>query len=217
MSKKILIATCFTLLTATAATAAKLPFPVAADGTTNIADCAKAPAGFRNECISRARPVTGKQIYAGQPKVKAPSIEAKPVAKAAKAVASGAHKGPRGFKFAKDGTTNIYDCAKARADLRDVCISRSRPLTGRQLAKFEGVSVVSRKPAAAPVLAKAAAPAAKPAVVAKTPGKGFVVAKDGTTNINDCGKANPDYRNECISRARPVKGAEIYRGVKSKS
>jgi len=214
MSKKILIATCFTVLTATAATAAKLPFPVDANGTTNIADCAKAPADYRNECISRARPVTAKQKYAAQAPVKAP-VAAKVKAAATKAVAA-APKGPRGFKIAKDGTTSIYDCKNARADVRDVCLSRARPLTGRQLARYEGAPNYGAATKVAAV-AKKVEPVAKPVMAAKTPGKGFVVAKDGTTDINMCGKANPEYRNECISRARPVKGAEIYRAAKSKS
>lgn len=228
MSKKFLIATCLTVLTVTAANAGKLPFPVAADGTTNIADCGKVSADYRNECISRARPVTGKQIYAAQPKAeKATPVQAVKAAAAKtttivkKAVAAiVAPKGPRGYKVAKDGTTNIYDCAKARADVRDDCIRRSRPLTGKQLAKFEKVSVKAPKAVAAAAPKAAVAPKAPvvPAVVvAKTPGKGFTVAKDGTTDINSCSKANPEYRDECISRARPVKGAEIYRALKSKS
>lgn len=218
MTKKILIITCLTVLAASSAHAGNLPFPVAADGTTDVTDCAKAPAEFRNECISRARPLTGKQVYAAQPKAEAPVKAAKAAAAKTttlvkKPVAAVVPpKGPRGYKIAKDGITNIYDCANARADVRDDCIRRSRPLTGKQLAKFEKVTVKAPKVAAAPV-----APKAPAAAVAKSTGKGFAVAKDGTTDINDCGKANPDYRNECISRARPVKGAEIYKAAKSKS
>ena len=63
MSKQILIATCLGILGATAAQAAsKLPYPVAADGTTSIADCGKVGPAHRNECISRARPVTGAEL-----------------------------------------------------------------------------------------------------------------------------------------------------------
>ena len=221
MSRTVLIAACLTLLGADAALAkGKAPYPMAADGTTNIADCAKVEASHRNECISRARPLTGKQIYAANPAPKAAQkvVEAAPKAKAPAPVKAVS----KGFTIAKDGTTDINDCGKARADVRDECISRARPLTGRQLMKFEkshavaAPKAVAKKPApkkaeAAPVKApvKAAAPAPR--------GKGFAIAKDGTTDINDCGKANPDYRNECISRARPVKGADLYRSVKSKS
>ena len=38
---------------------------------------------------------------------------------------------------AKDGTTNVADCAKAAPWVRNECISRARPLTGKELAKFE--------------------------------------------------------------------------------
>ena len=228
MSKKILIATCLTVMAVSAANAGNLPFPVAADGTTNIADCGKVDASFRNECISRARPVSGKQIYAAQPKsekpapvhaVKAAAAKATTMIKKAVAAVVPAKKGARGYKIAKDGTTNVAECGKARADLRDDCIRRARPLTGKQLARFEHVPKKATKAVAAakPVAPKALTPTAKPAVVAKTPGKGFTVAKDGTTDINACGKANPEYRDECISRARPVKGAEIYRALKAKS
>lgn len=239
MSKHLLIATCLTVLAASAAHAGPLPFPVAKDGTTNIADCAKAPAAYRNECISRSRPLTGKQIYAANPRADKPAPVAAVKAAAKAAVAKTTTivkkaaavvvppKGPRGYTIARNGTTSIYECAKARADVRDDCIRRSRPLTGKQLAKFEAQAAKSVKPAAvaaapkaapkAAVAAKAPVAPASPTKVAKTPGKGFVVAKDGTTDINDCAKANAEYRNECISRARPVKGAEIYKSAKPKS
>jgi len=223
MSRPLIIAACLSLLSSVSAHAGKFPFPVAADGTTNITDCGKVDASFRNECISRARPLTGAQIYTKTAPKVAASVKTAPAVKPAKslpAIATVAPKGPRGFKIAKDGTTNIYDCAHARADLRDVCISRSRPLTGKQLAKFEKKPVLSAAKvvkAPAVVLPHNDVLVPKVAAVAKTPGKGFAVARDGTTNIADCGKANPDYRNECISRARPVKGADLYRAAKSRS
>ena len=239
MSRFVIIAAGLTLLSALPVEAAtKSAFPVAKDGTTNIADCAKADVSVRNECISRSRPVSGKELYAQAAAAKAAMTRnaAFETAKSAKAklaaekvmkvkapVPAKVVGAPKGFKIDKDGTTNIADCAKAVPAVRDECISRSRPLTGKQLAKYIKSRAVST-PAVAPKVApkpavKAAVKApvvAKPAAVAPV-GKGFTIAKDGTTNINDCGKANPAFRNECISRARPVPGSAIYASSKSKS
>lgn len=212
MFKTVIIAAGLSLLGAAAANATGKPyFPMAADGTTNIADCAKADPAHRNECISHSRPLTGKQIYATQVASKA---EVKsPVAKAP--VTS------KGFTMAKDGTTNIADCLNVRDEAHYECISRVRPLTGKELAAFENshaVSAASTPKTATPRPAAKKADAAPVKAAAKTPaGKGFSIAKDGTTDIADCAKANPNYRNECIGRSRPVKGAEIYRATKSKS
>lgn len=262
MSRFVLIAASVAVFGAMPAYAApkavaKAPFPMAADGTTNIADCAKVDVKFRNECISKSRPVSGKQLYAeaaaynamvAKKRVleagKAKAVEAAKAAKAAAATAAAAKLAkvkaavpaavvgaPKGFKIGKDGTTNVADCAKAAPEVRNECISRARPLTGKELAKFiksraaaTPVVPVKGKAAVAPIKGKAAvAPAAaKPAVAAKpvvapVRGKGFVIAKDGTTNISDCAKANPDFRNECISRARPVPGKVIYASMKPKA
>jgi len=259
MSRLVMIAASLSLFAtypAYAAPAAKAaPFPMAKDGTTNIADCAKADVKFRNECISKSRPVTGAELYAQAAAQKAAqekterlaALKAAKAAKAAAAAKIAADKvaaakaakaasipakvvgAPKGFKISKDGTTNINDCVKAAANVRNECISRARPLNTKQLAKF----VASRTAAETAIAAKAAAPAAaKPAVAAKaaapaipvavtaaptkaaTPalaiGKGFKIAKDGTTSIADCASATPEFRNECISRARPVPGSVIY-------
>lgn len=260
MSRLLLIAATVTLAGILPALAAgNAPFPMAADGTTNIADCGKVDAQYRNECISRSRPVSGKQIYSqlAAEKAKAAAKEAAATVKAkaeaagktvaakaeaaGKAVAAKAEKAekavrakiaapeavrgaPKGFKIAKDGTTNIADCAKAHANVRNECISRARPLTGKELSKFlktrqtadakasAKAATATKAAAAKPVEAKPV-PAAKAAAAAPTApvtGKGFKIAKDGTTDINDCAKANPDFRNECISRSRPVPGSKLY-------
>ena len=248
---------CLTALSAQAAPQQAQPFPIAKDGTTNIADCAKVAVSFRNECISHSRPVTGKELYAQAAlakliAAKQEGIAAVKAAGAAKAAQMAAAKtkfaelktaklaamkvaltkaalptkavdSPRGFKIDKDGTTNIADCAKAAPNVRNECISRARPLTGKELAKFvkaravaipTTVKTVTAKPVVAvkAVLAAATEPASIPAI-----GKGFKIAKDGTTDIADCAKANADFRNECISRARPVPGKVIYAGLKAKS
>ena len=263
MSRFVLIAASVAVFSAMPAYAAPkaavkaAPFAMAADGTTNIADCAKVDVKFRNECISKSRPVPGKQLYAEAAAYnamvakkrsleagKAKAVEAAKAAKAAAATAAAAKLAkvkasvpaavvgaPKGFKIGKDGTTNVADCAKAAPQVRNECISRARPLTGKELAKFiksraaaTPAAPVKGKAAVAPVKGKAAvAPAAvKPAVAAKplvapVRGKGFAIAKDGTTNISDCAKANPDFRNECISRARPVPGKVIYASMKPKA
>jgi hypothetical protein len=189
--------------------AAKAPFPMAADGTTNIKDCASVGPQFRNECISRSRPVTGKEIY-GSSKVVAAKVA--DVAKVKAPVPAAVANVPKGFKVNKDGTTNVADCGKALPQVRNECISRARPMTGKELAKFikaRAKSVPVAKATVAKPVVKAVAPVVA-APVAKVVGKGFVIAKDGTTNINDCAKANPAFRNECISRSRPVTGREIY-------
>lgn len=263
MSRFVMIAASVALLGAMPAHAApkaavaKAPFPMAADGTTNIADCGKVDVKFRNECISKSRPVLGKQVYAEAQAYsaaaakkqaldagKAKAVEAAKAAtavkaaKAAKAAAATVAAGkvakvkagvpaavvgaPKGFKIGKDGTTNVVDCAKAAPAVRNECISRARPMTGKELAKFiksraaaTPVAPVKGKAAAAPAAVKPVA-VAKP-VVAPVRGKGFAIAKDGTTNIGDCAKANPDFRNECISRARPVSGKVIYASIKTKA
>jgi len=259
MSRLIMIAASLSLIAASpayAAPAAKAaPFPVAKDGTTNIADCAKADVKFRNECISKSRPVTGAELYAQAAAQKAAQekkerlavLKAAKAAKAAAAAKTAADKvavakaakaasipakvvgAPKGFKISKDGTTNIKDCVKAAAGVRNECISRARPLTSKQLAKFVASRTAAENAAAAkaavpaatakPVVAAKPAPA-KPAAVSAAPakaatpalaiGKGFKIAKDGTTNIADCASATPEFRNECISRARPVPGSVIY-------
>lgn len=114
-------------------------FKINKDGTTNVADCAKAVVAVRNECISRARPMNAKQLAkfiksrAGDATVAATKASAKAAAvkPAAKPVA--VVQGPvlgKGFKIAKDGTTNINDCANAKPEFRNECISRARPVTG---------------------------------------------------------------------------------------
>jgi hypothetical protein len=255
MSRFVMIAASVALLGAMPAHAApkavaKAPFPMAADGTTNIADCAKSDVKFRNECISKSRPVSGKQLYAeaaaynammAKKQVvdagKSKAAKAVEAAKAAKAAAATAAKdkvakvkaavpaavvgAPKGFKIGKDGTTNVADCAKAAPAVRNECISRARPLSGKELAKFiksraAATPVAPVKAAAKPAAAVKTVVAAKP-VVAPVRGKGFVIAKDGTTNIGDCAKANPEFRNECISRARPVPGKVIYASMKTKA
>lgn len=257
MSRYIIAAVglaCLTAMPALAATQQVQPYPVAKDGTTNIADCAKVAVSFRNECISHSRPVSGKELYAQAVFAKATAAKqealaaakAASVAKAAQAAAVkakaselkaaklAAYKAakaksivpakvadaPKGFKINKDGTTHVADCVKAAPNVRNECISRARPLTGKELAKF----VKDRAPVAPPVAKAAAAKAAvavkpiaaaaviKPAIV-----KGFKIAKDGTTDIADCAKATPDFRNECISRARPIPGKVIYASLKAKS
>jgi hypothetical protein len=45
----------------------------------------------------------------------------------------------------------------------------------------------------------------------------LAVDKNGTTNIADCAKAKPEFKNECISRSRPLTGAEIYSKARPRS
>ena len=266
MSRLVLIAAGLSVLGAMplAAAPAAAPFPIAKDGTTNIADCAKADVRFRNECISKSRPVSGKQLYAeaaaqkamadkkaafekfkadkaakiaAVQKAAADKVAALKAAKAA-AIPAAVAGAPKGFKISKDGTTNVADCGKARPDVRDQCLSRARPLTGAELAKFvkareaevaataakapakptvkEAVKAAAAKAAAPVVAAAAAVKAAVTPSAAPVVGKGFKIAKDGTTDIADCGKANPNYRDECISRSRPVPGSVIYGAAKAK-
>lgn len=235
------------LLGAGSALAAAPKFKMAADGSTNIKDCAAVAVEFRNECISRARPVTAKEIYgaataAAKPaKVDAATEKAKRRAaeKAARLETIRYNKArvasaPKGLKVNSDGTTNIADCGKVAASLRDVCISRARPLGAKALAQFTKERTAAEAKAAAKLAAAAKtkattsvakAEAVKPAAKAEAAkplldvknAKGFAVAKDGTTNIADCAKAKPEFKNECISRARPVSGAEIYGKKKSGS
>lgn len=253
MTRLLLIAG-LSLLGAVTAVVAAPAFPIAADGTTNIADCAKAPAEARNDCISKARPLTGKQLYAtfGGASVKAApapkALSSKAAAAIEKAKRRAAAKAarlaelrynkarvasaPKGLKVNGDGTTNIGDCVNVKVSLRDACISRARPLSANALAVFSKQrAAAAAKLAAAEAAKQAKLAAAKPAAVETTTKtkveskveakaaptsalvstvKGFVVAKDGTTNVADCAKAKPEFKNECISRARPLTGAQIY-------
>ncbi|NJM55974.1 MAG: hypothetical protein HC841_08865 [Verrucomicrobiae bacterium] len=266
--KSVLLIAGLSLLGAGAALAQAKPtakFPIAADGTTNVADCVKAPAEARDDCISRARPMTGKALAeftkaqtaaeaAKAAKVKTAVASAKPANEASakadkpsaedKAKRRAAEKAakraqirynkarvasaPKGLKVASDGSTDINQCASVGPKLFDACISRARPLNAKALAEFTArrtaaaakLAAASAKPAkSAKVAVKSepkkvetktveakAVPAAKPILDVK----GFVVAKDGTTNVADCAKAKPEFKNECISRARPLTGAEIY-------
>jgi hypothetical protein len=261
--KRVLLIACLGLLGAVPAVA-QSKYPIAADGTTNVADCAKAPAGVREDCISRARPMTGKALAeftkaaeaaAAKAAKAAPAAAPAAVAKVAATKLSAADKAknraaakaakraqirynkarvasaPKGLKVASDGSTDINQCGSVGPKLFDACISRARPLTAKALAAYtakrtaaaakiaaaksgpakaatkaaETKTVAATKTEPTKVEAKAAAPA-KPILDVK----GFVIAKDGTTNVADCAKAKPEFKNECISRARPVTGADIY-------
>ncbi len=260
--KRVLLIACLSLLGAVPAVA-QSKYPIAADGTTNVADCAKAPAGVREDCISRARPMTGKALAeftkaaeaaAAKAAKAAPAAAPAAVAKVATTKLSAADKAknraaakaakraqirynkarvasaPKGLKVASDGSTDINQCGSVGPKLFDACISRARPLTAKALAAYtakrtaaatktavkaepakaatkaaETKTVAATKTEPAKVEAKAAAPA-KPILDVK----GFVIAKDGTTNVADCAKAKPEFKNECISRARPITGADIY-------
>ncbi len=256
------------LLAATPALA-QAKFPIAADGTTNINDCLKAPADARNNCISRARPMNtqalmaftkGREALEKKAAAAAPAkagvvakavdtsktvdkSKARAAAKAAAAAAARYNKArvasaPKGLKVAADGSTDINQCSSVGATLFNACISRARPLNTAQLMSFTKqrtaaaaklaaskatTKVVAAKPEPKPaeakkaeakkaevkkVEAKAAAAVAAPTKILDV--KGFLVAKDGTTNIGDCAKAKAEFKNECISRARPVSGAQIY-------
>jgi hypothetical protein len=238
---------CLTAMPVQAAPQQVLPYPVAKDGTTNIADCGKVAISFRNECISHSRPVSGKELYAQAAAAKAlaakqdgmiaaKAAKAAALAKAAEAKVAkvAAHKAAKaksvipaqvasaskGFKIGRDGTTNVADCAKAAPSVRNECISRARPMTGKELAKFVKDRAVVMPPVAKVAAVKAAVvamPVAAAAVAKPVIGKGFKISKDGTTDIADCAKAHVDFRNECISRARPVSGKEIYASLKTKS
>ena len=231
MSRLVLIAVgLLTALPAHAAAPVK-PFPIATDGTTNIADCAKAPVGVRNECISKSRPVMGKQLYAQEAalkvaamkKAKLDAAKAAKMAKVGKGVKADVAKVvavakpiaiavakpvSKGFTMDKNGTTNVADCAKANPAFHNECLSRARPLAGAELTKF----ISARARVSAPTVT-ASVPAGKAAPVIK----GFKIAKDGTTNITDCANAVAEFRNECISRARPVPGSALYASMKPKS
>ncbi len=112
----------------------------------------------------------------------------KPVAAKAtgkKAVSTGA---------ASKGATNIADCAKMDASLRDSCISRSRPVRGADLYKAAGAGAAV---AAAPTVTKAA--------------KGSkTAAATGATKIDDCAALKGGDRDACISRSAPLTGAALY-------
>jgi hypothetical protein len=85
-----------------------------AKGSTDINDCAKIDPAKRDVCISNSRPVKGADLYKTEGKG----------AEAAKAAA--AKPAPK----MSSGPTNIADCAKVDASVRDVCISNSRPVMG---------------------------------------------------------------------------------------
>lgn len=246
--KRLLLIAGFCLFGAGSVLAAP-KFPVAADGTTNIADCAKAPADVRFDCIGKARPLTGQQVYSTYGAAKATAAAAgsdKAAAAVEKAKRRAAEKAarlaevrynkarvasaPKGLKVNSDGTTNIADCAKASPAVRNECISRARPMNAKALSSFtaartaayarvaaaqdaaakKAVAAKASAQANAKVVTKAVAKAAAPAAAPILNVKGFVIAKDGTTNVADCAKAKPEFKNECISRARPLTGAQIY-------
>lgn len=237
MKKALLIAGLSLLATPVLAQA---KFPVAADGTTNIVDCLKAPVEVRNDCISRARPMNNKALMeftkSREAAVKSAPAAAAPVKaaavkpvdkKAAKAAEARFHKArvasaPKGLKVGADGLTDIRQCGSVGPALFNECLSRARPLKSKELAAYTKQRTVAeakqaaKKAAATKTAAKSAPAKAEPkAAVAPAPVKildvkGFVIAKDGTTNISDCAKAKPEFKNECISRARPVTGAQIY-------
>ena len=178
--------------------------------TTNIAGCAKVAPEQRDRCISQSRPVTGAAIYA-KPK-------AKPAEIAAAAAASVKQKAQRAIAKAKavvlnkDKPTNIADCAKVAPAQRDRCISLSLPVKGADL------TAKSKKTAEVAAAVTATATAAKAtAAKAVTGAKSYVTAKDGTTSITDCAKAAPEQRDACISRSRPVKGADLASAKTTKS
>jgi hypothetical protein len=178
--------------------------------TTNIADCAKVAPEQRDRCISQSRPVKGAAIYA-KPK-------AKPAEIAAAAAASVKQKAERAIAKAKavvlnkDKPTNIADCAKVAPAQRDRCISLSLPVKGADLA------AKSKKTAEVAAAVTATATAAKAtAAKAVTAAKSYVTAKDGSTSIADCAKAAPEQRDACISRSRPVKGADLAPAKTTKS
>lgn len=248
MKKALLIAGLSLLATPVLAQA---KFPVAADGTTNVVDCLKAPVEARNDCISRARPMNNKALMeftksreaavksAPAPAAPAKAAAVKPVdKKAAKAAEARFHKArvasaPKGLKVGADGLTDIRQCGSVGPALFNECLSRARPMKSKELAAYTKQRTVAEakkaakkaaatktatKPASAKTADKKAEPkaVAAPAPVKILDVKGFVIAKDGTTNIADCAKAKPEFKNECISRARPVTGAQIY-GKSSKT
>lgn len=185
-------------------------------GTTDIRECGKLAPDKRDRCISLSRPVSGAAIYAHHRSIKERTeasvarIGAK-VGAAATAAAAGAK-----LAVARDGTTDIMACAKIAPELRDQCISRSRPVTGAALTK----QATPHSGKAAPIKTSAAtAPAATaPAAKAAAAGAGLttlkgLVAKNGTTDVRDCGKVDPGLRDRCISLSRPVKGVGLLSGV----
>lgn len=110
-------------------------------------------------------------------------------------------------------TTDIESCGKLPAGDRDSCISRSRPVTGTQLYRKWAIKRAEGAVAGAADKAKEAATAA--VEKAKAVGKQAVAAikglSAGPTNIEDCGKVDPSLRDQCISRSKPVKGADLYK------
>lgn len=121
------------------------------------------------------------------------------------------HKPKNHGEAAAVGTTNIDDCGKLSADKRDACISRSRPVSGAALyskwgAKSEVVPAMKAKAKAAAGAVAAAATAAAGKVKAKMAA--------GPTSIDDCAKMDAGARDSCISRSRPVSGAELYKKYK---
>ena len=108
-------------------------------------------------------------------------------------------------------TTNIDDCGKVEPAKRDKCISMSRPVSGAALYAKWGSKPSAPAAAAAKVKAAAgAAVAAGAAAVEKVKSK----LSAGPTNIDDCGKMDAGARDACISRSRPVSGADLYKKYK---
>ena len=190
--------------------------------TTDIRDCAKLSVDKRDRCISLSRPISGAAIYA-----KKMTIAQRAAASVAKigAVATAVVAGAK-LALAKDGTTDIRSCARLAAAKRDTCISRSRPVMGAMpIAKAKVDPAAEAKEAAAKakdaVLKAKQAAAAKGAAAATTAAAAVpavkslkgLMAKDGTTDIKDCGKVEVALRDKCISASRPVKGVGLLAGV----
>ncbi len=123
------------------------------------------------------------------------------------------------------GRTNIEDCAKVDAAQRDRCISLSRPVRGADLyAKWKSGGATAAAPAAPAAATKAAdkvkavagaAAAAGAAAVTKAADKVKAVLPAGATSIDDCSKVDASVRDACISRSKPVSGADLYKKYKN--
>lgn len=120
-------------------------------------------------------------------------------------------------------TTDIDSCGKVAAGDRDSCISRSRPVKGADLYKKYATDKPATAMGAAAEKAKAAVEAAARDAKALgkealAKGKEVVAAVKGLpagpTNIDDCAKVDAGLRDQCISRSRPVKGADLYKKYK---
>lgn len=174
------------------------------DKPTNIADCAKLAVAQRDRCISLSAPVKG-EVSAGKPTKVAAAVAATAAAAAtatttAKAEVARVTTAAKALVTGRDGRTDIAECGKVAPELRDRCISLSRPTKGADLAPK-----ADKKSAAAAVAAEAAGKA-KAAVGKATAQLKSVIRRDGTTDLSDCAKVSPDQRDACISRSRPVKG-----------